>query len=659
MFLPLSIKSCPYTDEVSLKLSWTDLKIAHKGVILLIVPLLSQAVIVLLMACLLYIALMRIEQSFTARAILSQAAQIISSFYDATLEVEEVEDSNISSLDHPRAALINRLSAQEQALAKLAVDVKNNRLMSLEALRQKRDFYFQRVARYDDSALQEITLTNILNTTRLGENLLLDARPQLNAPDPNIRKKTAIEVGKKLNNVIKDLQKRTDRLAQKPSFAFLVAFGINPSENSSTLISALRPLLLIGFATWLVLNLLITCGMSWLFSQGIVARLGTLTENALRLASSKKLLPPLAGKDELASLDHDFHRMAEELAQLTRREKAIVENAVDVICCLDAASRFSEVSPSAQQSWHYEPAELIGKTLTEIVEPSQIQTTLSAIAEAKASNKPFVLQNSLITKDGSEIGVLWSGAWSDRDQTLFCVAHDVTERVRLEQLKRQFAAMVSHDLRTPLTSFQCFFEGLTLGLYDQSADGLKKKAQSLEKDVSRLMNMVNSLLELEKMEAGMMTIDCQTFAVATLVERHLEIVAPLAEKKNIRLTSDVCDAFMFADQDLLIQVLVNLLSNAIKFSPENENIEVIAQEHESSIEFKVIDHGRGIPAEYKDKVFDRFQQVELSDARLKGGTGLGLAICKAIVESHHGQIGVESELGMGSTFWFTIPLEQK
>jgi signal transduction histidine kinase len=146
--------------------------------------------------------------------------------------------------------------------------------------------------------------------------------------------------------------------------------------------------------------------------------------------------------------------------------------------------------------------------------------------------------------------------------------------------------------------------------------------------------------------------------VSTLVERHLEIVAPLAEKKNIRLTSDVCDAFMFGDQDLLIQVLVNLLANAIKFSPENEKIEVIAQEHENAIEFKVIDHGRGIPAEYKDKVFDRFQQVELNDARLKGGTGLGLAICKAIVESHHGQIGVESELGMGSTFWFTIPLEQ-
>ncbi len=215
--------------------------------------------------------------------------------------------------------------------------------------------------------------------------------------------------------------------------------------------------------------------------------------------------------------------------------------------------------------------------------------------------------------------------------------------------------MVSHDLRTPLTSVQAFLEMVSQGIYDNNPEKIRSKAKHSEADIGRLITMINSLLQLEKMEAGHIEIVQANTQVEDVVERAINSVVSLAERTNITLQTKVCDAVIYADEDQLIQVLVNLLSNAIKFSNANSSVIVEAVELDEAVEFRVIDSGRGIAADFIDKVFDRFKQVELSDSRVKGGTGLGLAVCKMLVEAHDGRIWVTSVEGKGSTFHFLIP----
>jgi signal transduction histidine kinase len=129
----------------------------------------------------------------------------------------------------------------------------------------------------------------------------------------------------------------------------------------------------------------------------------------------------------------------------------------------------------------------------------------------------------------------------------------------------------------------------------------------------------------------------------------------MAEAQGVAVALEVTDVQMVGDENRIVQVVVNLLSNAVKFSPRGAAITVCAQEAAGFVEVSVRDRGRGIPRSYQRSIFERFQQVEASDSRKNGGTGLGLAICKTIVEQHGGTIGVESEVGRGSTFWFRVP----
>jgi len=152
-----------------------------------------------------------------------------------------------------------------------------------------------------------------------------------------------------------------------------------------------------------------------------------------------------------------------------------------------------------------------------------------------------------------------------------------------------------------------------------------------------------------------MQMDYDVNDMTSVIARSVSAVSFLASKNKIKIETPAKAPEVFADGSKLIQVIVNLLSNAIKFSPPNSTITITCDEIPEFIEVKIRDQGRGIPASLKDRIFERFEQVESADYKQKGGRGLGLAICKAIIDSHQGTIGVESEEGKGSTFWFRIP----
>jgi signal transduction histidine kinase len=232
---------------------------------------------------------------------------------------------------------------------------------------------------------------------------------------------------------------------------------------------------------------------------------------------------------------------------------------------------------------------------------------------------------------------------------------DVSERREVERLKKEFVSTVSHELRTPLTSIRGSLTLLNVGALGALPDQAKKVVGIAERNTIRLITLINDILDIEKLEAGKLDMVFDMIPLSNVLERSDQAVRAFAEQNGIRLEITPTAASVYADGDRLVQVLVNLISNAVKFSPKGAAVTITVEEIPNWVEVKVIDRGRGIPPKYKGLLFQRFQQVEASDSRKKGGTGLGLAICKGIIEAHSGNIGVESEEGKGSVFWFRIP----
>jgi PAS domain S-box-containing protein len=437
-------------------------------------------------------------------------------------------------------------------------------------------------------------------------------------------------------------------------------YDVQNSERPSSTADPASQLYLQSFLLSIVVfNIILAIGFAAYFNRTTAQSLAVLMDNAERLSRDAELNEPLKESDELGQLDNTFHTMADALREAARRERAVITNAVDVICSLNNDLKFLNVNPASQQLFGYTPDELLGRRLTDIVPKDDQQLTLTAIKETAVGSQTATLENRIIDKHGKLKDVLWSIYWSKAEQLYFCVAHDVTDRKELERLKREFFAMISHDLRTPLMSVQ-----VDLGLLSAGASGpIPEKAQAnvadAERNVSYLVSLINSLLDVERITDGKLELECVDFGLKELVDECINSVKSLAINKNISIKSSGVDLPAFGDESRLKQVLINLLSNAIKFSDKGKQIDVAAKSGDDWIEVSVIDQGKGIPKEYQESIFDRFQQMEVADATVKGGSGLGLAISKAIVEQHGGKIGVDSQLGKGSRFWFRLPLNSK
>lgn len=238
--------------------------------------------------------------------------------------------------------------------------------------------------------------------------------------------------------------------------------------------------------------------------------------------------------------------------------------------------------------------------------------------------------------------------------------HEMATRLNeVERLKKEFLEMVSHDLRTPLTSIDLFLQFLLGGGYGTINERGEKAAAGASKESQRLIRLVNDILDVEKLSSGSsMPVKLAPCTVNSILVSAMESLSGVAQKADVKLElAAVKPIELFADRERLIQVVGNLGANAIKFSPKGGLVTLAAVSDDSEVEVSVTDQGRGVPDEMKELIFERFKQVKTEDATEKGGKGLGLSICKAIVEAHKGQIGVESEPGKGSRFWFRVPID--
>ncbi|MBY0548127.1 MAG: PAS domain S-box protein [Candidatus Obscuribacterales bacterium] len=415
--------------------------------------------------------------------------------------------------------------------------------------------------------------------------------------------------------------------------------------------------LLIAF---LVFNVVLAVALALSFNRTTTARLAVLLDNTRRLGAGQQLNPPLQGSDEIAHLDQVFNEMAVTISEANQKERAVVLHAQEVICSLDENGRFLKVNPAVLKVWGYSSEELIGFPVTQYVLEADCAKTIDCLEQLKGVDPDLFFENRIIGKGGNVVDTLWSAHWSESDRSLFCVARNITDRKQVERLKQEFYEMVSHDLRTPLTSVYSVLKLVLAGVLGPVNTAVENKLTVAVRNIERLNTLIGDLLDLEKLESGKMPFETGMYDVEPIIQQSVAAVEGYAEQKGVAIAveNNFFHRKLHCDSGRLVQVLVNLLSNGVKFSPPGSTVKVaVGESGEDFAEFTVTDKGRGIPPELCKTIFERFSQAETKDARRNAGTGIGLTVCKLIVEAHSGQIGVESQVNSGSKFWFRIPAQ--
>jgi PAS domain S-box-containing protein len=411
-----------------------------------------------------------------------------------------------------------------------------------------------------------------------------------------------------------------------------------------------------------LLNILTAIIAAIVLNAGFAKRLGILSLDTSNIAAGKPLGAPLQGSDELARLDQVIHNLANELSVSRLRERAMIDNAADIIMSLDEKLRILEANPAVTRIG-YEPDDLIGKTFQSLVLDEDRKIVQGSLEKSSEQSSETFFETRIRRKDGKHLNMAGTARRSAGDKSVFLTLHDETERVESERLKADVLAMVSHDLRSSLNSLEIILELLlegNLGTLNEKGQRMITKADT---SVSFLLNMINDLLEVERIEAGGIELHYQSISSKQLIQEAIELTYAQAENKHIHVDVMGKGYDLEVDPERLRRVLLNLLSNAIKFSPESGRItisidQITGDYGEHQLEIRVNDEGEGIPLDKASLVFQKFKQLESGSEQKRTGSGLGLAICKALVEAHRGNIGVERSNTGGASFWFRLPINR-
>jgi PAS domain S-box-containing protein len=385
---------------------------------------------------------------------------------------------------------------------------------------------------------------------------------------------------------------------------------------------------------------------------------------------------PNARKEPFTKDDHSLINLCAQWigGEIFRREshirlleqktlfESMFQSVPDIVIILSADRIIKMTNPAFSRSFGYTAAEVRGKPTSMLYadeEEWKRQGNIRYNAGAEPDISPYLIQCR--HKDGH---VFWSeniGAPlrdpEDRLLGFLVAGRDITERLQAESAKQEFISTVSHELRTPLTSIKGSLGLIRSGTTGQLPDKLKSILDIAYKNSDRLELLVNDILDMEKIEAGRMDFHIEAVNIVSLVEEAIVANKGYGDEYGVTfIRGTMEEALADGDKDRLMQVLSNLMSNAAKFSPGGKQVELSVTSLGKAVRVSVKDTGPGIPEEFRGRIFGKFSQADSSDTRQKGGTGLGLSITKAIVEQHGGAIGFETEVGVGSTFFFTLPV---
>lgn len=361
----------------------------------------------------------------------------------------------------------------------------------------------------------------------------------------------------------------------------------------------------------------------------------------------------------------DRVRSEHSLRESEEKFRAMSDASNDALIMIDAEDTIRFWNTAAETMFGYDRDEALGRKLHVMVTRKEDQDKAypGLALFAQTGSGPVignVMEFMAIRRNGTLFPVERSVASFSMGGKWYAVGtiRDVTERHEMERLKKEFISTVSHELRTPLTSIRGSL-GLVLGtMAGQVPEQARQLLTIAAGNTTRLIAMINDLLDIEKIESGRMEFHKEPFDLVEVV------VASLEENRNYAVDNGVVFQLqgnpppcpIMADRSRLAQVLANLLSNAAKFSPRDGNVEVSVQRSDCLVRVSVRDHGPGVPEQFRSRIFQKFAQGDSSDSRKRGGTGLGLAIAKQIVQHFGGTIGYQPGEGGGTIFFFELPL---
>lgn len=350
-----------------------------------------------------------------------------------------------------------------------------------------------------------------------------------------------------------------------------------------------------------------------------------------------------------------IRNLEKSLSESENTVRSIVSRLPHGFIVLDEDSRIVAVNNRVVEIFGYSAEELSSATIDVLFPGVSDAAELPPNKEIKCLTRSGDRRFATVAVTGVRI--------QGRSQ-FFVHINDTTERHRLEQMKRDFVNMLSHDLRSPLASLQILLTMLEQGEFGKLESDGSQRVSNAKLGTERLIRMISELLDLEKMEEGLFKLNLMEASFSSVIDGAIDDVFDLCEAKEIQVKSDLGDYSAFIDPDQMRRVVLNLLTNAVKLSPLKAEILLKVEKRAEALHFTIQDQGPGVPIELQNTIFDRFRQIE-DGQRQEGleevketGSGLGLAICKAIVEAHGGRIGVvsEPERQSGSEFWFTVPL---
>jgi PAS domain S-box-containing protein len=372
--------------------------------------------------------------------------------------------------------------------------------------------------------------------------------------------------------------------------------------------------------------------------------------------------------EDYSILNQRLQRQLVELDEARRQVEAsgrklalFAERAPIAVLELDPAGMVTQVNHAAELLFGYAADELAGGSIKRLVRPEYHGEFDREWARLLASRLPIAhLKIRNPRRDGIDLVCEWTVTPLVNPEgaliSVIAQGRDITAQLEAERMKKEFTSTLSHELRTPLTSIIGSLQLINSGVLGDPPKDIGELTTVAERNGQRLLDLINDILDIEKIESGKLTLVSQALRLDELVREAIVLNKGFADRFKVRFEArgELPPYEVHADHKRLLQVMTNLLSNAAKFSPEGEAVEISLDARGENLRISVHDRGPGIPEAFRSRIFGRFTQADSTATRQKGGTGLGLAICKRLVELMHGRIGFEDRPGGGTTFWFEL-----
>ena len=357
--------------------------------------------------------------------------------------------------------------------------------------------------------------------------------------------------------------------------------------------------------------------------------------------------------DQFRQVEKTYANVRARVEEFEQEELLLCEFADHVLLVLLENGTITVANQSMWRSWGLSPSAVSGLPLQALLPNSEHDGLSSLLRRACQSKAPESAEFRILSPARPQLYIDLTVEWSQTKESFFCVAVDVSQRKMIENIKHEYAAMLTHDLRTPVAALKLTLENIQDGLEGSATSSDDTSLVSAMRALSQLSGLIGKLILLDQSESGELKLEKRMYPIAGIKDEALSLVKPLADARLISLVADVDESIVWCDRDMILQVLINILANAIRYSPERGQIKLRAQVKMQELELSLEDCGPGVPESQKTLVFERYKTVELK-ARPGESTGLGLAVSKAIIDAHGGKIGVRDRSGGGAAFYFTL-----